>query len=168
MVSVWTKSPSAPPWCPRGIAKAGGPVRPIDVTFAVRWELVKCAVCTTALRHYTAHCGSQFRVVRLGLVRICGVGTRQDGLWLLWLPFAVVQSCRTLCWLLSQQDRLYVRAVTNVFWFGLTAENLPSHPQPSLNKGHICSTFVSIYFNACRMQRGDDKYVSTMIKCRLI
>jgi hypothetical protein len=73
-----------------------------------------------------------------------------------------------ICWLPSQQDRLYVRAVTNVFWFGKTAEIPPSHPQPSLNKGHSCLTFVFIYFIAHRMQRGDDKDVSAVIKRRLI
>jgi hypothetical protein len=68
----------------------------------------------------------------------------------------------------SVSKTLYVRAVTNLFWFGKTAEIPHSHPQPSLNKGHICSTFVFIYFIAHRMQRGDDKDVSAMIKCRFI
>jgi hypothetical protein len=60
--------------------------------------------CTT-LCNYTAHCGNQFRVLWLGLVRICGVGTRQDGLWLFWLPLAVMQSCRTRYLLIAQSAR---------------------------------------------------------------
>lgn len=44
-----------------------------------RWSL--CGQrAHTALCNYTARCGIQFRVVWMGLVTICGVGTRQDGL----------------------------------------------------------------------------------------
>jgi len=95
-----------------GTANAGGPVRPIDVAFTVHRGLVKCAICT-ALCNYTARCGSQFRVVWLGLVRICGVGMRQDGLWLFLLPFAVVQSCRTFYLLIAQSARQTVSQSRN-------------------------------------------------------
>lgn len=102
---LWAKNPSARYWCPSGTVIAGGPVRPIDVAFAVHWELVKCVVCT-ALCNYTAHCDS---------LEWCGWG---------WWGFVVWERGRTvfgyfgcplpsccpaehfICWLLNQQVRL--------------------------------------------------------------
>jgi hypothetical protein len=102
--------------------------------------IMKCAVCAVVCGNGVAGIGGNFW---------CGSGTERTVVSLTALcRRAVRQDTLFVDWSVRKTDLLYVKAVTNVFWFGLTAK----HPPASLKM----DTFVTFGY----------QFISLHVECK--